>query len=168
MHLRGKVGTRRNVVSLRRMNSEDPAVSLTKLSINQFATLVRADRATVQRRADQLGLQATPGPKHAKLYNSYDLLQLVPIPTRAGAASEGAVSLEEARIRQTNADAEVKELTAKKLRGELADVSEVMAAQNDLFDQIGAIIKKSALPDADKEDILAAISEVPRKVWGDL
>ena len=149
------------------MNSDDTSVSLTKLSVNQLATLVRADRATVQRRADQLGLEVTPGPKHAKLYNSWELLQLVPIPTKASAGIEGASTLEEARIRQTLADAEVKELTAKKLRGELADVSEVMAAQNDLFDQIAAIIKKSEIKETDKEDILSVISEVPRKVWGD-
>jgi hypothetical protein len=74
--------------------------------------------------------------------------------------------LEEARIRQTVADARCKELTAQKLEGSLADVAELMEAQNTIIDTLSAIVKKSALSDNEKEDILSAFSQAAR-AWAE-
>jgi len=134
-------------------------------SVNKLASLVGADRATVQRRADQLGLKAKSGEKNAKLYDSRALLQMVPLPSRVEDSGEGS-TLEEARIRQTLADARVKELTAKKLEGHLADVTEVLELQNAIFDDISARIKKSNLTDSEKEDLLDSLSAAARD-WGE-
>ena len=127
-------------------------------SINELASLVGADRLTVKRRADQLGLQCQEGGRGAMLYDSRALLQLVPPPSRI--ASDGdAVTLEEARIRQTLADAKVKELAAAKAEGLLADVEELLEAQNGIFDLVIGAIKASSLTDDEKEDMLGMIAK---------
>jgi hypothetical protein len=135
-------------------------------SINELASIVGADRATVQRRADQLGLAHKDGQKQAKLYDSRTLLQLVPLPSRSSSIDSDSATLEEARIRQTVADARCKELTAQKLEGSLADVAELMEAQNTIIDTLSAIVKKSALSDNEKEDILSAFSQAAR-TWAE-
>jgi hypothetical protein len=135
-------------------------------SINELAGIVGADRATVQRRADQLGLVHQDGQKQAKLYDSRTLLQLVPLPSRSSSIDSDSSTLEEARIRQTVADARCKELTAQKLEGSLADVAELMEAQNTIIDTLAAIVKKSALSDNEKEDILSAFSQAAR-TWAE-
>jgi hypothetical protein len=135
-------------------------------SINELASIVGADRATVQRRADQLGLIHKDGQKQAKLYDSRTLLQLVPLPSRSSSIDSDSATLEEARIRQTVADARCKELTAQKLEGSLADVAELMEAQNTIIDTLSAIVKKSALSDNEKEDILSAFSQAAR-TWAE-
>lgn len=132
-------------------------------SVKEISAIVGSNRETVQKRCDQLGLIPVDGPKSAKLYDTRALITLVPLPSRGGGASDvDGSTLEEARIRQTLADAEVKELTAKKLRGDLADVSELLASQNDIFDQLAAIVKKSNLADTEKEDILSAMAKAVR------
>ena len=135
-------------------------------SVNELASIVGADRATVQRRADQLGLVHQDGQKQAKLYDSRTLLQLVPLPSRSSSIDSDSSTLEEARIRQTVADARCKELTAQKLEGSLADVAELMEAQNTIIDTLAAIVKKSALSDNEKEDILSAFSQAAR-AWAE-
>ena len=134
-------------------------------SVNKIASIVGADRATVQRRADQLGLIPQDGPKQAKLYDCRTLLQLVPSPVAVRDTGE-MMTLEEARIRQTTADARVKELQAEKLEGTMADVSELLELQNAMFDDLAARIKKSKLSDEEKEDLLDAISGDVRK-WAE-
>lgn len=127
-------------------------------SVNKIASIVGADRATVQRRADQFGLVAKSGEKQAKLYDTRKLVQLIPAPTRLNAVNEsGDSTLEEARIRQTVADAKLKELAIEKEEGRLADVREVMEKQNALFDRISAQIKNFNIPDSEKEDLLGMI-----------
>jgi hypothetical protein len=135
-------------------------------SINEMHLFTGFDRGTIQRRADALGLIHEDGPKHSKLYDVKDLLQLVPAPTRHGSTDDGSSTLEEARIRQTVADARCKELTAQKLEGSLADVAELMEAQNTIIDTLSAIVKKSALSDNEKEDILSAFSQAAR-TWAE-
>jgi len=135
-------------------------------SVKELSAIAGTNRETVQKRADQLGLIAIPGDKGAKLYDSRALVQLIPPPTRGGIHGAEAASLEEARIRQTQADADLKELQAEKLRGSLADISEVMEAQNSIFDQLAAIVKKSAMTEVEKEDALSAMSAAFR-FWED-
>ena len=129
-------------------------------SLNEIASIIGADRATVIRRADQLGLETVPGKGQAKLVETRLLLQLVPIPTRNSTGDSS--TLEEARIKQTLADARVKELTAQKLEGTLADVEEVLAAQNEIMDDVAAMIKASGLTQNEKEEILGRIADAAR------
>lgn len=139
-------------------------------SINEIAKLVRNDRATVARRAEELRLIPVDGKgigeNKAKLYDTHELLQLVPLPSRTPKSVKGeATNSEDARTRSLNANAEKTELEVEKMKGNLADVGEVLAAQNEIFDNIAAIIKKSSMPDADKEDCLGEIGKVAR-IWG--
>lgn len=132
-------------------------------SIKELSAIAGTNRETVEKRANQLGLIPKDGEKGAKLYDTRAILQLVPCPTRG---SEGAETKEEAQIRQILADAKVKELTAQKLEGDLAPVSEIMALQNSIFDSITAIVKKSNLPEDDKADILENIARAARE-WSE-
>ena len=129
-------------------------------SLNEIASIIGADRATVIRRVDQLGIEVTPGKGQAKMVETRLLLQLVPIPTRNSTGDSS--TLEEARIRQTVADARVKELTAQKLEGTLADVEEVLAAQNEIMSDVAGMIKASGLTQNEKEEILGRIADAAR------
>jgi len=73
-------------------------------------------------------------------------------------------TLDEARIRQTLADARCKELAAEKLEGSLVAVEEVLESQNAIFASIVAIVKKSLMSDNDKEDCLSEIAKAAR-MW---
>lgn len=128
-------------------------------SIKEISAIAGTNRETVEKRANQLGLIHKDGEKGAKLYDTRAILQLVPCPSRG---SEGAETKEEAQIRQILADAKLKELQSQKLEGDLAPVSEILTLQNAIFDSIAAIIKKSALSDDDKADILDNISIAAR------
>jgi hypothetical protein len=130
-------------------------------SLNEIAELIGGCWKTVRKRAENLGLPYEDGPKGAKLYDTRKLLRLVEERQRNESIT-GGESLEEAKIRQTLADAEVKELTAKKLKGQLASVTDLLEAQNAILDKIAAIIKKSSMSDDDKEDALSAMSEAGR------
>lgn len=132
-------------------------------SIREISAIAGTNRETVEKRANQLGLVPKDGEKGAKLYDTRAILQLVPCPTRG---SEGAETKEEAQIRQILADAKLKELQSQKLEGDLAPVSEILILQNSIFDSITAIIKKSALSEDDKADILENIATVARR-WSE-
>jgi hypothetical protein len=137
-----------------------------KESVNRIALLVGADRATVVRRAEALGLAPEDGPKQAKLYETKAILQLVPIPTRTTSDDGAGSTFEDARIRETLAKAKKTEIEIERLEGILAPVTDLMEAQNALFDDIGAIIKKSALSDDEKSDLLDAMIAAARK-WAE-
>lgn len=132
-------------------------------STNEIASLVGADRATVVRRADQLGMIPADGPKGAKLYETREILMLVPIPSRSTSAESGGATLEEARIRQTEADARLKELQAQRLEGTLASIDELLEWQNQLHDLIATRIKESSMTEQEKEDVMSSISAAARE-----
>ena len=134
-----------------------------RFSIKQLSSMFRTNRETVEKRASHLGLKYEDGENGAKLYDIFEIAQLRPPPAR----SEGAMSLEEVRTREATARAEGLEMDNARKRRELANVDELMAAQNVLFDEIAAIVKKSKMNDAEKEDCLSVISSVPRKCWGE-
>ena len=136
------------------------------LSFNEIATLVGADRMTITRRVEQLNLPIEDGPRQAKLVDTRKLLQLVPPPTKSRTDGEES-TFEEARIRETLAKAKKTELEIEKLEGRFVDVTEIMEAQNALFDVIGARIKKSGLSDDEKEDMLDAMTAATRQ-WAGL
>ena len=132
-------------------------------STNEIASLVGADRATVVRRADQLGMIPVDGPKGAKLYETREILMLVPIPSRSTSTDSGGATLEEARIRQTEADARLKELQAQRLEGTLASIDELLEWQNQLHDLIATRIKESSMTEQEKEDVMSSISAAARE-----
>lgn len=134
-------------------------------SFNEIATLVGADRMTVTRRVDQLSIPIEDGPRQSKLIDTRKILQLVPPPSKS-IQGEGASTFEEARIRETLAKAKKTELEIEKLEGRFADITELMEAQNTLFDSISGIIKKSELSDDKKEDILDAMTTATRQWAG--
>ena len=72
-------------------------------------------------------------------------------------------TLEEARMRQAEADAHLKELQAEKLQAVLAPVEEVRAEITTLLDQLSAVIRKSPLDEEDKQDCLVAMSDIAKK-----
>ena len=127
-------------------------------SINELASLVGADRLTVKRRADQLGLEAKDGKQGAMLYDSRALLQLVPPPYRSGTDATG-LTREQAAARKDMALAEKTELEVARLKGRLADVDELLEAQNEFMDIVIGAIKSSSLTDDEKEDMLGMISK---------
>jgi len=133
------------------------------LPIQQIAAIAGTNRETVGKRAAQLNLQPIDGEKGAKLYDTRALLRLIPPPSR----SEGAVTLEEARIRSENAKARLSELQIAEKEGLLADVAELLSRQNILFDELSSIVKKSTMTEAEKEDALSILSSAPRACWGD-
>lgn len=140
-----------------------------RMSINEIAKIVRNDRATVARRAEELRLKPedSPGsaPNKAKLYETHDLLQLRPLPNKANDSSGAGATLEEARIRSELAKAEKTELEVEKIKGNSADVCEIMQAQNEIFDFIAGVIKRSALTDTEREEIQSEISVKVGRIW---
>lgn len=135
------------------------------LSIQELAAIAATNRETVKKRADQLGLEPVDGEKGSKRYDSRSLLQLRPAPSRYGSGDGVTMNPEEARARKDAAQAEKTELEVARLKGELADVGELLEAQNSIFDEVAAVIKKSRLEDAEKEDLLSIIGSVPAKCW---
>jgi hypothetical protein len=133
-------------------------------SIKELSAIAGTNRETVEKRAAQLGLIPQDGPRNAKLYDTRAILQLVPIPSRYGETEGGRETRDQAAARKDSALADKTELEVARLRGDLAPVSELMEAQNAIFEQVAAIVKKSALTDADKEDILSAIAGSAR-IW---
>jgi hypothetical protein len=142
-------------------------------SVKEISALAGTNRETVQKRADQLGLVPQNGEKGAKLYDTRALLRLVPSPSRYGEEGDGGdpmlamLSAEDARKRRDLADAKLKEVELEKRLGNLADISDLMAAQNALFDNLVAIIKKSPMTEADKEDCLSSLAGAARQ-WADI
>jgi hypothetical protein len=142
-------------------------------SVKEISAIAGTNRETVQKRADQLGLIPQPGEMNAKLYDTRALLRLVPSPSRYGEEGDGGdpmlamLSAEDARKRRDLADAKLKEVELEKRLGNLADISELMAAQNALFDNLVAIIKKSPMTEADKEDCLSSLAGAARQ-WADI
>lgn len=135
-------------------------------SINEIATIVGADRATIIRRAEQLSIPVEDGPKNAKLIDTRKILQIVPPPTKMATEDEEA-TYEQARIRETQAKAKKTEIEIEKLLGRFVDVEELLEAQNALFDIIGTGIKKSELSDEKKEDFLELLTTHIRQ-WAGL
>jgi hypothetical protein len=103
------------------------------------------------------------GPKGAKLYETREILMLVPIPSRSTSAEQGGATLEEARIRQTEADARLKELQAQRLEGTLASIDDLLEWQNQLHDLIATRIKESSMTEQEKEDVMSSISAAARE-----
>ena len=116
-------------------------------TINAIAEFTGFDRASITRRAKRFEL--------GKEVSCKDLFDLKPLDV----AHERKMTLEAARTELAIEDARLKRLHAEKIEGKLADVDELMAAENGLLEGIAGVIKASPLDDSRKEDIFTAIQD---------
>lgn len=98
-------------------------------------------RDAIRARFDRFGLGKTADPR--------EVIQLKPLDDLAKSGT-----LEEARKRQAEADAHLKELQAQKLQAELASVDDIRGELASLFEQFAAEIRKSQLDEGTKQDML--------------
>ena len=107
-------------------------------------------RDAIRKRFDLFGLGKKADPR--------EVFMLKPLEEKSNSGT-----LEEARMRQAEADAHLKELQAEKLQAVLAPVEEVRAEITTLLDQLSAVIRKSPLDEEDKQDCLVAMSDIAKK-----
>ena len=119
-------------------------------SLNSIHTFTGFSRNALQARVDDRGLDSP--------YDPRDLLDL-----KEKEVGEKKSTLEQARTRQAEADARLKELQASKLEGVLCDADEMLEFTNEFFDGLAAEIKKTDLPDDTKEKIFKSISDLLKK-----
>ena len=120
-------------------------------TINKIADFTGFDRAAITRRVKRFGLEKDINPK--------DIFNLKPLDQ----AHENKITLEAARTDLAIEDTRLKRLQAEKIEGQLADVDQLMEAENRLLEGIAAIVKASPLDDSRKEDIFTAIRDHGRK-----
>lgn len=135
------------------------------LSTAEIAQIIGANRETVRKRAAQLALKPGKG-SHAKkqLYESRDLLMLIPDPGDDNIGRKVDVSLTEARTRAELAKAEKLEIEIEASRGIRVPVDDVLDVHEDLFAAIRERIDGSSLSPDEKERIF----EDMRKIAKDL
>lgn len=135
------------------------------LSIAEIAKLAGANRETVRKRKDQLGLKAGKGSTPNKqLFESRDLLMLIPDPGDDNSGRKIEVSLTEARTREALAKAEKTELENETSRGERIPREDVEDVAEEVFAMIRERIDGSSLLPDEKE----LIFEDMRKIAKDL
>lgn len=135
------------------------------LSIAEIAKLAGANRETVRKRKDQLGLKAGRGSTPNKqLFESRDLLMLIPDPGDDNSGRKIDVSLTEARTREALAKAEKLEIEIEASRGERVPIDDVMDVHEELMAMIRERIDGSNLTPEEKE----LIFEDMRKIAKDL
>lgn len=123
-------------------------------SVRELANITGYSRDAINMRVKRWGLGSNPDPKR--------ILQLIPLDQD----HEERLSLEQQRTEESRENTRLKKLAADKLEAKLADVDELMAAENELFSGILAIIKTSELSEDRKEDIYSAFREHTR-TWRD-
>ena len=102
------------------------ATNKTLYSISELSRLSTLDRATVAERLEDVPF--TPGAKNAKSYRLEDAL-----PALINGKSPG---MDAAKLRKTNAEAELKELELAREQGLVVDVEEVKSYAVDLFTRL--------------------------------
>jgi phage terminase Nu1 subunit (DNA packaging protein) len=129
-------------------------------SISQLAKLCALDRATVAKRLDAVASQ--PGAKGAKLYSLCDALPAL----IAGESSE----MDEAKLRKTQAEADLKELEYKREQGDVVEVKEVMNFALNLFkgvhNRIGIRFPREIAQQLYKAESPAHVTEVLQRELG--
>ncbi len=111
-------------------------------SINKLAQLTGFSRESITLRVRRWDLPKDFEPK--------DVLQLIPLDEH----QKQLVSLEEARARQSLADAQLKEAQLKKIESRYADAEEVATFLGQFCGTVAEIIKQSDLDETRKADIL--------------
>lgn len=156
--------TRHEKIKIERANAaamaaaEDPPVAITaRASLRVLCKLSSTDAGDAKVELDQAGIKSKPGPKGADLYPLLPAMRLL-------VGRKSAVKTVQESIIERNTEAARKDrLTCDKLESILADTSELMAAENELFEMIAATIRTSELSEARKEDIFSAMRAVGRK-----
>ena len=112
------------------------------------------DRHSIKTRQTRWGLGKEIDPKA--------VLQLRPLDEQHAQR----ISLEAARTDLAIEETRLKRLQAEKIEGEVAEVSALMKAENDLLEGIAQIIKGSDLNERAKDDIFNAIRDHGKK-WAE-
>ena len=123
-------------------------------SINGLASATGYSRDAITKRVNRFGLPSDFDPKK--------VLALIPLDE----VQANKISLEEARTDLAIEDTRLKRLSADEKEGRLADVFQLIEAENELLEGIAAIIKSSSLAADRKEDVLSAIRD-HGKTWRD-
>ena len=122
--------------------------------IRELARVTGFSRDAIRARVSKFNLGDDPDPKR--------IFKLIPLSDE----QERKVSLEESRTELAVQQARVARLNAEKMEGRLADVDELMTAENELLEGIASIIRSSDLDDGRKDDIFTAIRDHGRR-WAD-
>jgi tRNA splicing endonuclease len=120
-------------------------------SINAIVEFTGFDRGGISRRVKRFELE-TP-------ISCKDIFDLKPLDQK----HKNKLSLEEARTDLAVEDTRLKRLQAEKIEGQLADVDQLMEAENQLLEGISSIIKSSQLEQDKKDDIYTQIRDHGRK-----
>jgi len=120
-------------------------------TINGIVEFTGFDRGAVVRRIKRFDLKA---PLSCK-----DIFTLKPLDEKHA----NKISLEEARTELAIEDTRLKRLQAEKIEGQLADVDQLLEAENALFEGLASIIKSSEIEQAKKDDIYTLIRDHGRK-----
>lgn len=120
-------------------------------TINAIVEFTGFDRGAIVRRIKRFELEQPISCK--------DIFSLKPLDEKHA----NKISLEEARTELAIEDTRLKRLQAEKIEGQLADVDQLMEAENQLFEGIAAIIKSSQLEQSKKDDIYTLIRDHGRK-----
>lgn len=129
-------------------------------SISELATLTGLDRRTVAKRLKEV--PAGEGSKGAKLYALADALPVL----IAGESSE----MDEAKLRKTQADANLRELEFRREQGEVVEVKEVMNYTLNLFkgvhNRVAVRFPREIAQTVYKADSAAQMTEILQRELG--
>lgn len=128
-------------------------------NVTELSQATRTDKGDVLRTLADAGLEPIKGNRTEQLYPTLKAVRAL-VDAKMTRNRSG---LEDARTEDALASARLKRLQAEKLEGNLADVATILEWQNDIFDRVIAIVKKSTMSDHEKEDALGAISEAARE-----
>jgi len=120
-------------------------------TINGIVEFTGFDRGGISRRVKRFELE-TP-------ISCKDIFDLKPLDQK----HSHKLSLEEARTDLAVEDTRLKRLQAEKIEGQLADVDQLMEAENQLLEGISSIIKSSQIEQDKKDDIYTQIRDHGRK-----
>ena len=120
-------------------------------TINAIVEFTGFDRGAIVRRIKRFDLK---DPISCK-----DIFSLQPLDEKHA----NKISLEEARTELAIEDTRLKRLQAEKIEGQLADVDQLLEAENALLEGIASIIKTSTLEQSKKDDVYTLIRDHGRK-----
>tara|TARA_R100000458_G_C8104230_1_gene129694 strand:+ start:157 stop:546 length:390 start_codon:yes stop_codon:yes gene_type:complete len=120
-------------------------------TINAIVDFTGFDRGGISRRVKRFELESPISCK--------DIFDLKPLDQK----QKDKLSLEQARTDLAVEDTRLKRLQAEKIEGQLADVDQLMEAENQLLEGILQIIKSSDLDQEKKDDIYTQVRDHGKK-----
>lgn len=131
-----------------------------KASVNQLAEMTGKDRRTVKKRLE--GLEPVGKQGRAVLYEVKEALPLI-YQVGQGPDVEG-ITLDEARRNESVAKTEKLHLEMESIRKQRIPVEVVNETLEEGLGAMKAVIKRSKLKPAEKEEIFRELREVPRRL----